>query len=67
MRSENAAREFFARAEQAWPGYVAALRLMELSRLGIDDWMSSAGQRRIQELRKENPVLLRDLLADALD
>jgi hypothetical protein len=40
---------------------------MELSRLGIDDWMSSAGQRRIQALRKENPVLLRDLLADALD
>jgi hypothetical protein len=66
-RSEVAAREFFARVDQVWPGYVAAVELMGLSRDLVDDWMSSAGQRRIAELRRDNPALLRDLFADALD
>lgn len=66
-RREQAARDWFARTNQAWPGLDDALELMALARDGIAEWMTIEGHARIAELRRDNPVLLRDLYADALD
>jgi hypothetical protein len=67
-RRQNAAREWFDRTNQAWPGDLNdALELMRLVRSGSRDWMTTEGRELLAKLERNNPVLLRDLYADALD